>query len=418
MADKPDWQLRWEGEQREVLAGADFRVYAPEGRRVELGGWGGGEGEPVVSVSLSHDVDSGHRIAVRSELDAHEVVFESEAGQLIHDRTGRAAEVVVGKLIRVDGVRRPFGFASGGGRWVAVGRVGAVTVTVDAVGFDPDGVHLRALADPTQVIDGRTEYRPQRPDFDVLDPRRVAEVAESTPLEGVGSQLAMAAKPAIALLATGGPSSSWLGGEPELPADAQWPVGIHGPMMFVAQLMLADLDPTFWTGPRSGHLHVFCDVDPEDGSLEGQGACAVLHSPANAGLRLHHFPADLHEDSRVPQQLVRPSVGLSVPDAWTPLMDKLEIDVDEGAAEELWALRDRLHAEQGWHRIAGQVLGWPRWQNNDDMGYLAELGGGQADDWSLLLQTDALDAELYVALATEDLVAGRFDRAQATIEFD
>lgn len=414
----PDWELAWEAEQREVLAGADFRVYAPEGLRVELGGWGGGGGEPVVSLSLRHDVDSSHRIAVHSEFEAHEVVFENEAGQLIQDRTGQAAEVVTGKPIRVDGVQRPFAFASGGGCWVAVGRVGAVTVTVDAFGFDPDEVHLRALADPTHVIGGRMEYRPQRPDFDVLDPRRVAEAAESTPLEGVGHQLAAAAKPAIALLATGGPSSSWLGGEPELPADARWPTGTHGPMMFVAQLTPADLDPTLWTGPRSGHLHVFCDVDPEDGSLEGEGACAVLHSPAGAELRLHRFPADLHEDSRLPQQPVKPSVGLTVPDAWTPLLDKLEIDVDENAAEELWALRDRLHAEQGWHHIAGQVLGWPRWQNNDDMDYLAQLGGGQADDWSLLLQTDALDAELYVALATEDLLAGRFDRAQATIEFD
>ncbi len=64
------------------------------------------------------------------------------------------------------------------------------------------------------------------------------------------------------------------------------------------------------------------------------------------------------------------------------------------------------------------MLGWPRWQNSDDMDYLADLSGGQADDWCLLLQTDALDAELYIALATEDLHAGRFDRAQATIEFD
>lgn len=80
--------------------------------------------------------------------------------------------------------------------------------------------------------------------------------------------------------------------------------------------------------------------------------------------------------------------------------------------------RDRLYAEQGWHYIAGQLLGWPHWQNDDSMDYLAELGGGHAGDWSLLLQTDHLDAELYVALATEDLTAGRFDRAQATIEFD
>jgi hypothetical protein len=220
LAGKPDWELEWEAAQLKVLAGVDFPVFAPEGLRVELGGWSGGEGEPVVSVSLRHDVDSSHGIAVRSEFQAHEVVFENEAGQLIQDRTGRAAEVVGEKRIRVDGVGRPFAFASGGGRWVAVGQVGDVTVTVDAFRIDPDAVHLRALADPTHIIAGRAEYRPQRPAFDVLDPRRIVEAAESTPLAAVGPQLAAAAKPAIALLATGGPSSSWFGGEPELPTDA------------------------------------------------------------------------------------------------------------------------------------------------------------------------------------------------------
>jgi hypothetical protein len=36
----------------------------------------------------------------------------------------------------------------------------------------------------------------------------------------------------------------------------------------------------------------------------------------------------------------------------------------------------------------------------------------------LLLQTDALDAELYVMLPTGDLAAARFDRAEAMIEHD
>lgn len=85
---------------------------------------------------------------------------------------------------------------------------------------------------------------------------------------------------------------------------------------------------------------------------------------------------------------------------------------------ELWALKERLAIEQGWNHPAGQLLGWGAWQNEDDLAYLASLGGGKAEDWSLLLQTDALDAELYVALPTADLAKGRFDRAQATIEHD
>jgi hypothetical protein len=52
------------------------------------------------------------------------------------------------------------------------------------------------------------------------------------------------------------------------------------------------------------------------------------------------------------------------------------------------------------------------------MEHLASLRDGQALDWTLLLQTDALDAELYVALPTDDLAAARFDRAEAIIEHD
>ena len=74
----------------------------------------------------------------------------------------------------------------------------------------------------------------------------------------------------------------------------------------------------------------------------------------------------------------------------------------------LWKLKQRLHAEQGWHQRAGQLLGWPTWQNDDNMPL----------DGTLLLQTDALDAELYVVLPTADLAVARFDRAEAIIEHD
>src|SRR4051812_23492151 len=268
MEGKPDWQLAWEAEQRDVLSRVNFPVFAPEGLAVELGGWGGGEGEPVDSLSLRHGIDSSRRIEVDSEFEPDEVDFEEAVAERIEDQTGAKVEGVATKLIRVDGVERPFAFASGEGRWVAVGRLGDVTVTVDAVSFDPNEVHLRALADPTQVIGGRPGDRPQRAPLEGLGHPRGSPPAPAAPARAVGRQLAAAAKPAIALIATESPSPSWLGGEPKLPADARWPMGSHGPMLFVAQLSLADLDATIWTGPRNGHLHVFCDVDAEDGSLE------------------------------------------------------------------------------------------------------------------------------------------------------
>jgi hypothetical protein len=415
---KPAWQLEWEAEQRDVLAGADFPVYAPEGLRVELSGSGGGDGEPVDDVRLSHYVDEQRQIDVSSEIDADEVVFEDEVTWMLRDHA-RGEVVPATRRFPVDGAERPFTFASAGDRWAAVAKVGDVTITVTARGIDPGEVRLRALADPTSVIDGNPSYRPHRPDFDVLDRRRVAELAESTPLADLGPKLAEVARPAIALLPAKGAQPSWLGGEPHLPAGTRWPRGTHGAMTFLAQLSLADLDRSVWTGPASGHLHVFCDLDEDHNMVEAAGACRVLHSPAGAELSAPGFPSDLGRYNRLSPQMVQPSVGLTVPDPWTPVMRKLGLELeDPAAADALWALNDRLAAEQGWQFPAGRLLGWGRWQNDDNMAYLAELGGGKADDWTLLLQTDALNGELYVALPTADLAAGRFDRAQAILEYD
>ena len=78
---------------------------------------------------------------------------------------------------------------------------------------------------------------------------------------------------------------------------------------------------------------------------------------------------------------------------------ELGIELDEATDfDELWTLKERLAIEQGWNNVAGRLLGWGTWQNDDNMELLASLGGGHAEDWTLLLQTDALDAELYVAL--------------------
>src|SRR5688572_4498471 len=145
----------------------------------------------------------------------------------------------------------------------------------------------------------------RRPDRCVLDSRRVAELAESTPIADLGATLAGFARGGLALLVSEGTESSWIGGEPQLPADARWPRGVHGAMAFVAQLSLADLDPSVWTGPTSGHLHLFCDIEPNSTSVEGAGACAILHTPAGAELSGAAFPSDLHEANRIPQQMVK-----------------------------------------------------------------------------------------------------------------
>jgi Domain of unknown function (DUF1963) len=261
--------------------------------------------------------------------------------------------------------------------------------------------------------------RPLRKDLDVLDPRRVEELAEATPLARVGAQLAGTARPALALIDGDTDASSWLGGAPSLPADVHWPEGKHGPMLFVAQLSLADLDPRVWTASVSGYLHVFCDADGDSGAIEGPDACTILHSGAGAGLRHRDFPDDLDEDKRLPRFPVTSQAGLSLPVAAVPLMRRLGVDVQvDTVYEDLWKLQRQLETEQGWHEPPGQLLGWDRVPGEDLMAMFASEVGERPEDWTLLLHTDVLDADLYVAVPTADLAAGRFNRTQANLFFD
>jgi hypothetical protein len=366
-------------EDPQILARADFPVFAPEGVPIEVGGWGGDDSGPLSSLSLRYD-DKRREIDVESDTQG----FGGEPADRLRDE----GKVVTGvKTLRVDGVDRQAAFASSGDRWVATMKVEDVTITVDATGYSPGDVRLRQLTDPLQAVEKRPRYVPLRPNYDVLDPRRAEHLAEE-------------AKPGIALLATKEPQASWFGGTPHLPDGVDWPEGDYGPLLFVGQLALADLPRRVWTGPATGTLHVFCAVDPENGSVDRPGACTVLHSRGSAQLRERAFPPDLHVDHRrFARQFVTSSVGLTVPD-------------------EDWEFAYRIREEQGWREPAGQVLGWPTWQNDPNMDYLAELGGGRAADYSLLLQTNFMGTELYVAMPTADVEAGRFDRVQATVEFD
>jgi hypothetical protein len=403
-----------------------FPVFAAQGLRLEVSGWGGGDGDPIDMVSILHDLEDGRWIEIESEIaeDGFHLpdARRDAAARLRSSGHGPVETPSEPRPLRVDGIEVPFAFASSGDRWVAIGATGDVTITVQAEGMDDWAVELRAVVDPARLLDGGIpEYRASRQEHHVLDPRRVVELADATRLGDLGGTLAGLARGALALLVSEDPEPSWIGGDPALPAGAQWPRGHHGPMTFVAQLSLAGLDPSVWSGPASGHLHVFCDIEPESRSIEGAGACAILHTPTGVELNVRRPSSDLHEDTRIRQRFVKPRIGLTLPDEDAPPMLPLGLGFGgerQSDLDHLWKLEARLHAEQGWHHRAGQLLGWPAWQNDDGTEHLASLRNGQALEWALLLQTDAVDAELYVMLPAADLAAARFDRAEATIEHD
>ena len=74
---------------------------------------------------------------------------------------------------------------------------------------------------------------------------------------------------------------SWLGGEPEMPAGADWPEVDGRPAVFLAQVCCADLPADLWDGlgPREGWLAFF--LHPEDYRM--QGLHLTARGPARPG---------------------------------------------------------------------------------------------------------------------------------------
>lgn len=94
--------------------------------------------------------------------------------------------------------------------------------------------------------------------------------------------------------------TSWIGGLPKLPRDVEWPkakpgpLAEDGPMLFVAQIAVADLPAEIWggMGPKTGSLCFF--VDPED-ALD---RVAVLH--VNGLLEERRYPRRLEAAQAYP----------------------------------------------------------------------------------------------------------------------
>jgi uncharacterized protein (TIGR02996 family) len=96
------------------------------------------------------------------------------------------------------------------------------------------------------------------------------------------------------------PGSSRLGGQPDLPADAEWPVCSAGPLGFLGQIALRDLRWTqaAHTLPTDGLLSIFAFQDFETGYQPGMGDhpgdVRVLYTPGSAALAPRRPPQELN----------------------------------------------------------------------------------------------------------------------------
>jgi hypothetical protein len=293
----------------------------------------------------------------------------------------------------------------------------------------------------------------------------VTDCARDLGFDVIADALGRLARPSLRLEATDAPSTRpalRLGGNPDLPPDAAWPVAgdvwpvvgdARRPLTFIGQLDAGELDVSVWNTPREGLLSFF---GLQDSSTRLVVAGHVLHTPPSVPLVPTAPPEDLPTAWRLRTLPVvaRPELTLPRIAVW-PSAALAALGFGDGGpfwpgdGEEAYKeLVSRLAEHQGFpgehtsdvpipeHR----VLGWPRHVQNDILEELAHehlLSIGQrpaaeediaavAREWRLLLQVEAdyrlADGELYgqglyFGLPAEDLAAGRFDRVEALSQY-
>ncbi len=236
-------------------------------------------------------------------------------------------------------------------------------------------------------------------------------------------------RPAARLVARSGAradvAASKLGGAPDLPSDAQWPIGAFGPMTFLGQVAMRDAP--FLDGVEAWHpggvlLSFFADKDPDGDDAEA--GCVLALDPAT--LTRRDAPREQPAASRLPESAFD-VVPVLTPPMSVDLLEDLEHDLDDDD----WAAWERLYERLGCGAPAitaghHQLLGhsWmagdmdPVWMGAQKIA-TEEEDVDEDSPFRLLAQfTTDQDADveiadcgaIYFVTTVEELAAGRYER--------
>lgn len=188
---------------------------------------------------------------------------------------------------------------------------------------------------------GRSEPAPETPDVAPRpatdDEMREACLARGLTAEQVDLIVSLALPSARLLPDPAGESDavgrSRLGGEPDLPVDADWPCDDTGnPLSFIAQIALDEVPPAVRADgdlPDGGLLSFFYDGAEQDswGFLpEDRSRARVLHSAASQELVRRPFPGELSELGRFPAIALTLHEEKSYPDSGHPALVAAGVD--------------------------------------------------------------------------------------------
>lgn len=222
------------------------------------------------------------------------------------------------------------------------------------------------------------------------------------------------AKPCLRLSAAQSRSTSHLGGLPELPIGAAWPIWKGAPLSFLAQIDL-DAAPEFeWPdwAPREGRLLFFYEAleqpwgfDPKD-----RGCCAVIYVAPGVTCIERLPPESVPVEGRFRRKDLKFNAHVNYPsyERIGGYETKLNDNEFDEVSEELDALEP---AEESGSGHLHRLFGWPSPVQNDTMELEAQFASNGlycgtpeayasleakalepgASDWELLFQLDSDD---------------------------
>jgi uncharacterized protein YwqG len=258
--------------------------------------------------------------------------------------------------------------------------------------------------------------------------RQQAQARDPKATERLAARLKQLVLPTLLLVPEKGSGFSKLGGDPELPAELEWPAGETGPRSFVTQIDLASVQAQAeldWL-PRTGSLYAFYDP-------ERHGASDVVRMLYSPGLVAGEITTSPGAWRTFAERRVAFTPFSSVPSADWLNLDPTDVAIDHEQISARVAFMGTFPPQdQPQHRIGGypdeiqsecmrltcehMARGLPLPRYDSEIAPEIELASNQ---WRLLLQIDSDPALgmnwgdgglLYVFVREKDAMAGDFSK--------
>jgi Domain of unknown function (DUF1963) len=260
----------------------------------------------------------------------------------------------------------------------------------------------------------------------------VAEIERLATEEGVEQPAAIAvlARPGYRLVPTDRRAeigASKLGGAPDLPPGAEWPIFQWGeqplPMLFLGQIALEELVGADWFAQAGGLLSFFYGAHPTRGLADSMRAAHVLHTPRGVEVRPAAVANPLGAQPTLNELAVEPRPVLTLPDDDLPVIKALGLDWDLAGDDR--AVRHRMYERfMAYMRVRERVADaqYPRQNREPQHQFLGWPSSEQDSALISFAMTEAEEEDWYGRIAGDDeldhAIVARAMRWQLLLQID